>query len=634
MVNVVQNLAPNVFEIIFTVLVLLLICAFIGWTLRRPLLEGVAVGLLFSAVSSGLAFYISREYAFPLWLFILLTICILTLLVIGTRKAVFIKPYAGRETGFQTWIVVLGISLIILAVRLLTPHPQAGYSLFQAWNPLYLAASAEKGRFLALSDMVFGPGFLGGVTFYPVDSFGLSAFLHLITGLNIQAVVLATSISTVIVAFSILAFGLRRSPIAVFGFGIIFLVFFRYGYSFRTPIADNLIDHMTYLSGATALYYLVAGEAGRVARVGSALMLAPAVMARSAGAVYSALFALSGFLKDLKQGFLKQTIWSWVFFATVLGIMTFREIMLVLQVGVFGPRSRVMEMYPPSVSKSFWGILNDLGIMPNSSVFEFSIPMLSFSGLALLVMLYVRRKDIFTHPRLLLILTAPFLILLAPVVVEIITGFRKGGFGSKLYFVSMFFFPWYPCWLLSRMPKLRWWPDIARRTFAYSVVATLVGAIAFTALKIDYLTAKYEWALGTYRANEPDSQMVAAIHREFPDLRDFQAIVKKPVVYFYYEPGAGLRYYLGGDFFSDYDFWSDDFQKRMKNAKKFDDVLRDLNYPSLYFSYPGAIEGTSAWISSKSWEKFETEIRQIENQSYAKRIVKSGNVRFIVTGAQ
>ncbi len=184
------------------------------------------------------------------------------------------------------------------------------------------------------------------------------------------------------------------------------------------------------------------------------------------------------------------------------------------------------------------------------------------------------------------------------------------------------------------MPKLRWWPDIARRTFAYLVVATLVVAIAVTTLKIDYLTAKYEWALGTYRANEADSQMAAAIYREFPNQRDFDAIVKKPVIYFYYEPGAGLRYYLGGDFFSDYDFWSDDFQKRMKNAKIFEDVLRDLNYPSLYFSYTHAIEGASGWISSKSWKKFETEIRQIENQSYAKRIIKSGTVRFIVTGAQ
>jgi hypothetical protein len=626
-----QSLLLNLIEVTIAVVALLSFGALISILLRRPVLEGVATGLLFAAASSGVAFYISREFELSFWSFGSLSFCFLTVIIIGVRKFIFTIPYRGRSTAFHTWVIILAVSAIIGGVHLLTPYPQAGYSIFQGWNPLYLISSVEQGKFLNVSDMAFGSGFLARHAFYPTDTFSLAALLHLLTGLNAQATILAASISSVIAAFSILAFGLRRSPIALLGYAILFLFFLRYGHFFRTPLVGNIVDHLTYLAGATAIYYLSAGEAGRIARVGSALVLAPAVMSRPSGAVYSALFAISGFLTDLKQGVLRQTFWSWAFFSTVLGIMSFREILLLLQGGIFAARPLVMELYPPSFSKSFWGILADLGAIPHPNIFAFAIPMLSFSLLALLIVFFLKRREIVRRPRLIAIYLAPFLILIVPIVVEIITGFRKYSYGSKLYYVSLFFYPWYPWWLLSRFRIMQWWPQPVFKIFKYSAISGLIILILVTVLNFDFLFNRYAWAVDTYRINNVDNRMASAIRKNYSSPAVFKKIVATPVVYLYYEPGAGLRYYLGGDFFSDYDFWSDDFQKRMRHATRFEEVLKSLYYPNIYISHKHAIAGVSKWISSDAWKKFETEIRNLHQQSYVKSMISVGDAKFFIT---
>ena len=299
--------------------------------------------------------------------------------------------------------------------------------------------------------------------------------------------------------------------------------------------------------------------------------------------------------------------------------MSFREIILLLRGGIFSARPRVLEIYAPSLSKSFWGILTDLGVIPHPNIFAFSIPMLSFSMLALIIILFLKRKEVAVRPRLIAIYFAPALILVAPIFVEIITGFRKFSYGSKLYYVSIFFYSWYPWWLISRFKLTQWWPQRFQIFFKYLTISCLCILILISKLNFEYLFQRYTMAVNSYRANETDSLMAMAIQRKYSNRKKFEKIVATPVIYLYYEPGSGLRYYLGGNFFSDYDFWSDDFQKRIREANNFEDVLEQLNYPNIYVSYSKAVDGVSQWIYGNSWKKFEPEIRNFSRQPYVKK---------------
>ena len=62
-----QSLLLNSIEVTIAVVALLSFGALISILLRRPVLEGVATGLLFAAASSGVAFYISREFELSFW---------------------------------------------------------------------------------------------------------------------------------------------------------------------------------------------------------------------------------------------------------------------------------------------------------------------------------------------------------------------------------------------------------------------------------------------------------------------------------------------------------------------------------------------------------------------------------------
>ena len=91
-----QDLFFNSIEIIIAVIILLFFGAIISVILRRPILEGIATGLLFAASSCGVSFYISFEFALPLWFFLGLSFLLLSLMILGMRKFIFKSPFQGR----------------------------------------------------------------------------------------------------------------------------------------------------------------------------------------------------------------------------------------------------------------------------------------------------------------------------------------------------------------------------------------------------------------------------------------------------------------------------------------------------------------------------------------------------------
>ena len=69
----------------------------------------------------------------------------------------------------------------------------------------------------------------------------------------------------------------------------------------------------------------------------------------------------------------------------------------------------------------------------------------------------------------------------------------------------------------------------------------------------------------------------------------------------------------------------------MRHATRFEEVLKSLYYPNIYISYKHAIAGVSKWISSDAWKKFETEIRNLHQQSYVKSMISVGDAKFFIT---
>ena len=578
----------------------------------------------------GCAFYAVSALGMPIWTFVAGGVAVTGFFISFLRLVVFKTRPSRRPTIFPVWLAIAVIAGVILVVRLLTPEPQSGYSLIQSWVPLYLDASFAADRFIDVEKTSIGPGFLGATMLYPIDMLGLSAATAYLFGLPSHAANLGSSIAAVIGAFSILAYGLRRSPWAVFLFCGLFLCAWRFSPAFAFPTIDNTNDHLVYLCGAVALYYLCCGPAGAAARRGSAVLLSMSAIARPYGAAYAAIVGLMTFSRDLNDSPRIRTLVKWIPVAVIATICAARELYLLINFGAFAARSTMAEIAPPSLEKSINGIVRDLGIVPAEQIFRFPFPVILLSLAALIAFAIVWRKRLMRRPGILLIILAPTVLLLAPVLVELATGYRKTSAGSKLYFVDLFFFAWYPCWLLSRIRGFQIFPKILHKAANIAGLAAIVIVCAAGTWNGNKLSAWYTWAVGTYRENNVDRNMAIAIFDAYPDPEKREKIIQTPILYTYYEPGGGIRYFLDGDFFADADLWSDQVQSQLDAGTPLKTVLRDLGWPNVYISYPKYTEGYGRWMPGTGWYRIKEEMAALMTSDRVQQVVTSGDAQFII----
>ncbi len=624
-------LSDTVREIFIAVVIFLVLAAAIGRATRRPAIEGLALGQIILAVSFGAALYVVRAAGLPIWMFLLLATVVLAAGVAALRRWVFTVDGMGRGTDLLTAAAVVGIAGIIFVHRSITPDAQAGYSFFQSWVPLYIEGSIAADRFLRPDDMGFGYGFLTNIMLYPIDIQGTAAAIAYVTGLDAHAVYLGGSIATVIGSFAILAFGLRRSPWALLGFVAMTLVFFRMAGAFKWSMSDNLGDHMMYLSGSVAMYYLVCGQAGRVARIGSFVVVSTATFSRPSGVVYSALFGLVNGVRDLLRGIDRPRFLAWLIAIALAVLMAAREIYLVLTTSIFEARPHDLSFAARDWSRNITGTLNDWGIRPDPDIFPFGIPLFVFSAAALLIWGYFWRRRLAKRPAVLWIVLAPFLVLVGPLLIEAITGYRREPAGSKVYMLSVFFLAWYPFWLLSRINGLRWWPRPMQRLALAGVLAAAIGTPVGVLVFQDRVAAWYVWAVDTYRVNNTDLQMAAAIRDAYKDDPEaLRQVIEKPIIYSYYEPGGGLRLFLGGDYFKDYEFWSDEVQEWMDAGAGLDEILERLGWPNVYMSFGLRLDGYGKGMRSDGWRRLIEAPTALPTRPYVRRQIEVGRARFFI----
>jgi len=191
-------------------------------------------------------------------------------------------------------------------------------------------------------------------------------------------------------------------------------------------------------------------------------------------------------------------------------------------------------------------------------------------------------------------LFAPLVFFLLPLLLELVSGFRKDVAYSKIYFGSAWLFAWLPAYVVLRLGAI---PPVASRirplALARVLAAVVAGSLGAVFLR-GYGEGYYRvLSAGEFRTkvgrwwDEQSSGIDESIARKAVARGQdggAHGISGKRVMYFHYEPGIGLRWYLGGDFFRDLDFWSRPVQDRLRPDAGVVELLEQFDRPILYLS--------------------------------------------------
>lgn len=620
------------------VLAFLALAAGVGRLLGRPTVDGAALGFLVVGGGADLALFLSRQFALPTALFGLLTGAVALAVAWILRREILAG--AARPAPLERHFLAAAalIALVVWCGNILHPWPDAGFSSHQAWVPLYVQESFDRGAFYTIPDMAFGKGVLTSL-FYPADLLGLVALARWIGlsglgGPDIYPAFNAGSIAATILMFWVLLAALGRHAAALWGFVGLSLGYFALDPFFRTTLGGNWGDVLMYLGGAVVCFHLVRGGRPARALIAAAGVSCFLVFARHYGAVYSALVIAVCFL----------TAWSWAGDRrlrpwVVVGLLwlafSARELYYLFgQITPYYPGSWQAERLPWTTRDLALGTLTDWGIIEASRP---SLDAVSPRIVYLPVLagaLWLARDRLFRSRRRLAALAAPFLLLLGPLLVQGLTGYRTNAHYSKLYIPAIFFFAWYPCFVAAAADPARRLTAAARRharpILAGAAIIAVVGAglgyrhLAPAVAGTDSLGAAVERLVGD---RNPDRAMARALRRTLSPAA-FADAVARPILYVHYEPGLSLRQYIGGRFFRDLDFWSERTVALAKDARDVADLLARLGYPNIYV---GLTTQTGIPVFDKQVPRRIVDgMATLADKPWAAKTVTAGRARFYV----
>ncbi len=604
----------------------------VGRLVRVGGLPGAAFGFLVLAAASNLALSLFLWLGIGLSWFgwaiavIVATIAVpLRFVITGTRNA---------RNGDNAFYFAIAVSVVCLfmAVNVITPLPAAGYNFYQAWNPLYVSGAFDIGHFPWPRDINLGEGFLTSGLWYGLDTLGLIALHTWVAGGQSGVAGMAASATASILTILVLLHPLRRDRVALLLFVFACLVFLRYGSPFMLAFANDWRDKLLPLASALAIVSVLSGN-GASALVRGYTAAAFMVFARNYGAVIAVLWG-AAFAATERIRYRRFSWGPWILASALLGVFTLRDVILVLNKGLFYPRISITALHPPGFAKSFWGTLVDWGLKPDPSVFQFGIPIGTVSILALAIGLFRFRQR---RTGILLLLT-PWLVLAGPLVLEAVTGYRKGVGFSKLYLCASWFFVWYPCfvlaatrggeWLLHLRPLARWRHRLPWAALLSSVLL-LVVAVGYKSYRAGSFSTYWKGATESYLHNNTDYE----IYRQIMSLPEAErtAVVDRPILYLYYEPGIGLRYFLGGDFFDDRDFWSTPVQNVIADSGSLTEAWERLGCPNIYHGYEPLTHGYGNWVEYTAWRKLIPEIETLSDHQWIAQRIRVEPGSFYVT---
>ena len=623
---------PQFSTAIFTGL-FLLFSGFIGFTLRCQSIEGGAWGFLILAGSSNLAVFISRMVDLPTTIFGVLVLAIAAILTLVLQKNFTTKSSSYEEISKLYIAVLLIFGGVVWVGNILHPMPDSGFSSHHGWVPLYIQESFSLGRFINIEDTAFGEGVMTSL-YYPADLLGLVALSAWFGAEEVYPAFNGGSIAATLLMFGILARSLNKSTGALAFFFILTMAMFGLDPFFRVVLGGNWGDVLMYLGGALVCYYLIQYE-----RMERALVLAGTasvflVFSRHYGAFYSAIIITVCFF--FSWAYLRQRSFSpWLILGGLWGILSLRELYYLFgRFTKYYPGSWVQERRSLSLEDHLYGALNDWGLI---DVTELGFSSISFRALYVLVFAYViwiLWPKLKNDKRLTISVISPLLVLFAPLALQIVSGYRNGGNYSKLYILGIFFFAWYPSYLLMRLDlhgglsalrsKMKI-PFIA----GCSIVILSLGAFLSHKIRPErFIGPDLKTTLDKLFKDEiVDREMVLRLRQELSS-EEIKDVIKSPIMYVYFEPGTSIRLYLGGQFMRDLDFWSVPVSEQMKKAVSMSDLLKRLNYPNIYIGL--MLKGEISGYPDEERRRFIAEMEQVEIAPWLKKIIKVGSARFYV----
>lgn len=546
---------------------------------------------LFSATY--LSYEICFTFAVPLAGFPLLTGGFLAILVAVLRRCLPPRPATPAPIGWLPLLAAAGLALPLLWVRTLNGFsPNASAQFFQAWDPLFLRASVANGRFLGIEAMGFGEGFLTSALLYAPNTRGLSTLLALGGSSDLYASYVAAGSFSLVAGLWLLLDALKQSRPAVALFTFLFLAFAA-GYQ---PLTNHIFgassDELLFFAAALAAHSLFATpgldrpEKWAVAFAALAL----GVSGRNYGAFFAILLLLPLAVTVWRRSTALRELAPSVALGSVL--MMPEVLRLCTAATLFYPRTRLPELFPWSLERFGWGSLCDWGLLYEQAPGSYAPSLL---GLYIVILGLVSGQLWRMHRTdLLPSLAAPLLFLAMPLLLELASGFRKDIAYSKIYFGSCWIFAWLPAYALLRLanvaPLAGCRPPISAARWLVAATVAGVSLVILQGYGKGYyrILSAAEFQAKITRWWEADSsgidESIARKALAWSGARGTDLLAGRRVMYFHYEPGIGLRWFLGGDFFADLDFWSLAVQQRLNPEMGVAEFLDKFDRPVLYLS--------------------------------------------------
>jgi len=354
---------PQFDTLIWTALFLVM-----GWAIGRLMrLNGpvaAIMGFLTLMGSSDLALYAARAAILPVWTLAPLTLAAVVLIVVMVRCFLPVPPSGATAPSHPLYLpVLLLLCWICWMMSILTPDPSSAYAYYQAWTPLYARAAQIHGFFPMPQDMALGAGYLSNGIYYALDVQGLAILGGVLLPLDQYAAYNGAVIAGCMAALAVLASSVRHSFVGLLTYLVLGLVFYRYGNALRTVMGNNWGDVGLVAAGAAIAALLTTMPGRGRAALWAGFAATFLVFSRNFGAAYAAVILVAGFAFCRCRPFR-----SWLALGVVLAVFSTKEVLQVLQHGLYFP---VAARF--SGGERDWGVfvlgsLHDWGLVPDDAI--------------------------------------------------------------------------------------------------------------------------------------------------------------------------------------------------------------------------------------------------------------------------
>lgn len=587
----------------------------LGSVLRRGFAQNAAFGFLLLGGGANLALFTLRALDGSTgWLGPLA----LAYAAIGAailRLGVLTEPFRPPPLTWADALLIAPVLLGLWAVAMIQVEPSSGLSSHLGWVPQYVKASFALGQFVQPDDLAAGQGLMVAIS-YVADALGLVGLAAWVGMGDLYPAYHATSILASGLAFVVVARRFGGHFLVMAAFVALCAAMAAADPLFRTVLLRHWGDTFMVLSGALMLTSLSAKNAEQAWKAAAAAAIF-AVFSRHYAMLYGGMVIMLGwYLIAIRN----HRPWRpWIVLGILACILASREIWCLLtQPSPWYPGSQLLATAPGGWEYWVTGTLHDLGIMTAGA---FSLPAMAVRALYLPAMVIAAILAWRQGPWLL----RPLLVMALPFTLEIITGYRTPSDINKLLIVIVLLPAFVPAWVLLHSG---WQPAFGMRLPARAgLVAGGLAIAAFVALS-GPMGVVADSMRELYRSKNVDRSVALAMAAQLGGRVEAEA--QRPIVYVSFEPGMGLRNFIGGDVTRDLDWQGETVLAQVADAADLGNLVARLGHPNIYIGFDRIYPG----FDRPGRDRLEAELfAPLAGKPWVEAEIAAGTGRFIVTRA-